>query len=480
MAIERLAARARRLVFPVTLAVPVALAGCGLPAPPSFAPASYARRDAGSEVDVWAAISAPSRRTPLAGRPPGNAPVPTPLRAADAVALALCNDRDLRATVLELGVPEGMLRQAELLPNPAVEFDLRRTSDRAQPLQADVRIEYALTRALLTPARGAVAAHDLQAARLDAAASVLEAAFSATVLHARWEAAEERLRLARVSLATFAAARDGADALTQAGNISAIPAAAARASHEEARVVVARRELDALVAREALAARLGIADPARLVAAGPAVEPEAPATTLDEEKVVAGNLRLRATGERLVALAKKTGLLRLEGQTPDVVVDGHGEQDGLFVELGGGARISVPLFDRKQGSIAATEARYDGLAERFQAQARRLRAESRVVAAEVRVTDACARQYPTTILPARRNVLAETILMMNAMHASVFDVLDARRRLAEAESAAVDAIERQKIAHARALLLGNGGDAPLPQAPMSPRTAFEVPGEMTH
>jgi cobalt-zinc-cadmium efflux system outer membrane protein len=375
-----------------------------------------------------------------------------------------------------------MLRQAELLPNPAVEFDLRRTSDRAQPLQADGRIEYALTRALLTPARGAVAAHDLQAARLDAAASVLEAAFSATVLHARWEAAEERLRLARVSLATFAAARDGADALTQAGNISAIPAAAARASHEEARIGVARRELDALVAREALAARLGIADPALLVAAGPAVEPEAVANgpALDEEKVVAGNLRLRATGERLVAIAKKTGLLRLEGQTPDVVVDGHGEQDGLFVELGGGARISVPLFDRKQGSIAATEARYDGLAERFQAQARRLRAESRVVAAEVRVTDACARQYPTTILPARRNVLAETILMMNAMHASVFDVLDARRRLAEAESAAVDAIEQQKIAHARALLLGNGGDAPLPQAPMSPRTAFEVPGEMTH
>lgn len=464
------------------LAATVGILGCGAPPPPSFAPASYARRDAGSEVDVWAAISAPSRRTPLAGRPPGNAPVPTPLRAADAVALALRNDRDLRATVLELGVPEGMLRQAELLPNPAVEFDLRRTSDRAQPLQADVRIEYALTRALLTPARGAVAAHDLQAARLDAAASVLEAAFQATVLHARWEAAEERLRLARVSLATFAAARDGADALTEAGNISAIPAAAARASHEEARIVVARRELDALVAREALAARLGIADPARLVAAGPAVEPEAVANgpALDEEKVVAGNLRLRATGERLVALAKKTGLLRLEGQTPDVVVDGHGEQDGLFVELGGGARISVPLFDRKQGSIAATEARYDGLAERFQAQARRLRAESRVVAAEVRVTDACARQYPTTILPARRNVLAETILMMNAMHASVFDVLDARRRLAEAESAAVDAIEQQKIAHARALLLGNGGDAPLPQAPMSPRTAFEVPGEPTH
>ncbi|MFO0624343.1 MAG: hypothetical protein U0325_01900 [Polyangiales bacterium] len=55
--------------------------------------------------------------------------------------MALLNNRALRATLRELGIPRGRLMQAGLVLQPSVMVDVRRSTDPSQPIQMDVEVE---------------------------------------------------------------------------------------------------------------------------------------------------------------------------------------------------------------------------------------------------------------------------------------------------------------------------------------------------
>lgn len=365
----------------------------------------------------------------------------SPLSADVAVRLAMANNRAMRATLRELGVPRGALLQAGLLPNPAVEFDLRYQQDRSQPLQADVAVEFALTRALLAPARASAARAELEAARVRAAGAAVELGFTVRAAFFAVQAAEERLRIAQRSLDAFAAGRDLARSLREAGNVPALDVAQQEAAYESARVRVAELELERLDRREGLTRLLGLFGEETtwsVRGALSAVGPEDGGAEPTEARALRASLELEALRRRMEVNARRIGLSRAEGWAPDITLDVHGEQDGNSLEIGGGARVSLPVFDRRQGQRAALEAEFDGMMERYHGLAIDVRSALRALRNRVRSARARAVAYEAVILPTRQRVMDETVLQYNAMNAGVFQVLQARREQLDAELARVE------------------------------------------
>ena len=366
-----------------------------------------------------------------------------PLTADAAVRIALLNNRELRASLRELGVARGRLVQAGLLPNPEIEVDLRHQQDREQPLQAEILVEYDLTRALLAPKRADVARADLEAARYRAAAAVVETGYEVRAAFYGLQAALARLGIAVRALDAFAAARDAASALFEAGNVPELDVATQEAAYQSARATVAQLELAVLDRREQVQRLLGLHGDATGWTAAAALPPVPADLDLPagiERRALLASIELAELRSRLEAIARRTGLARTEGWLPDISVDVHAEQDGPTWEVGGGARFTLPVFDRNQGTVAAHEAEFDALMERYHGAAIDLRSAAREARNRLLAAYARARQYHEIIVPARRRVVEQTLLQYNAMQIGVFQLLQARREELDAELAHVGAL----------------------------------------
>jgi outer membrane protein, heavy metal efflux system len=393
-----------------------------------------------------------------------------PLTADAAVRIALLNNRELRASLRELGIARGQYVQAGLLPNPAVGFDIRQSTDRTQPLQIDVHVEYDLTRAILAPIRAGAAQADLEAARYKSAASVIEGGFQVRAGFYAFQAAQQRLAIAARVIDAFAASRDAARALLQAGNVAELDVATQEAAYESARATVAQLELDMLEQRERLQRLLGLhgEETAWQVKAPLPSVPDAIDVPVDlERRALKASLELAETRSRLEAAARRTGLSRTEGWLPDIALDFHSEQDGRAFEIGGGARIALPIFDHKQGTTAAREAEFDAMMERYHGAAVDIRSAAREAKNRLRSAHTRSRQFQQVIVPARKRVLEQTLLQYNAMQVGVFQLLQARREQLDADLAHVETLRGFWTAKAAldALLDGRRVGAPSMAAP---------------
>jgi cobalt-zinc-cadmium efflux system outer membrane protein len=382
-----------------------------------------------------------------------------PLDADAAVRVALSNNRALRATLRELGIPRGRLLQAGTVPNPSVMVDLRQSTDPTQPLQVDIEVEYDLTGAILAPLRADVARSELDAARVRAAGEVIAVGYRVRAAYYRAQAARQRLAIAQQALDTFAAARDAARSLLAAGNRARIDLASREAAYQRERITVAQAELTVLTANEHMQRLLGLSgDDTRWQLAGAlrALPESLRATENTERAAVEASLELREARARLEALARRTGLYRARGALPEISIDAHAEQDNQFWEIGGGVRVSLPIFDRQQGNLRAAEAEFDGLRERYVGTAIDLRSAARETVGRLRLAHARARQWRDVIAPARARVMEETQLQYNAMQLGVFQLLTARREQLDAELEAIDALRDYWISAAAmdALLAG--------------------------
>ncbi len=371
-----------------------------------------------------------------------------PLDADAAVRIALVNNRELRATLRELGVARGRLLQAGLLANPLVDVEI--APERQTGFVA--RVEWDVATLLLTPLRAEAASADLDVARFDAAGMVIETGYMVRDAFHELLAAEEQLAVAQRQLDALAAARDAARALQTAGNFAALAVSAREAVYEEERVHVAEMELTALVAREEVQRLLGLhGEEASWTTAGPL--PPVPAEASDppdtERRAVEASLELRAMQRRMVAAARRAGLARTEGIIPELLVDVHilvGDQTavggGFFTgaptTIGGGLSLRIPVFDRGDGLVAAYEHQLDAWYERYVGVAIDVRSAARESRARLLSSRARAQHYADTVLPARQRVLDQTLLQYDAMQVSVFQLLDALRARQETEMAAID------------------------------------------
>ena len=392
-----------------------------------------------------------------------------PLTVDVAVQIALLNNRELRGALREVGVERGALVQAGLLPNPTVEIDIRDPGRGNLPLQRDYFIGYELTRALLTPLRVGVAKADLEAGRYRAASDVVELAYRVRVAFYALQAAEQRLAIVQRTLEALAAARDAAQALFDAGNTRSVDLASEIAAYESARARAGEVELEVFERREEMQAMLGLYGTETQWTTTPAL-PTLPGDTgipADlERQAVTASLDMSQTKMRLEAIAKRTGLARTEGWLPDITVDAHVEKDENAWERGGGASVRLPIFDRNQGTVARYQAEFDALMERYQGLAISVRSaarrsHNRLVSAHTR-----AKQYETTIVPARNEVMRQMVLQYNAMQVGVFQLLQARGQQLDTELAYVETLREYWSAKAAldALLAGHAPSVAVPAA----------------
>jgi hypothetical protein len=178
----------------------------------------------------------------------------TPLDADGAVRVALLMNRELRATLREIGVVRGHLLQAGLLPNPLIEAELLPERN----TEASLRVEWDLAGLVLAPMRAHAASAEVDVSRYAAADAVVATGLGAREAFYAVQAASERLAIAQRALDALAASRDAARALALAGNLPALDVAAYEAEFEEERARVADVELDLVVARETAHRALGL------------------------------------------------------------------------------------------------------------------------------------------------------------------------------------------------------------------------------
>lgn len=377
-----------------------------------------------------------------------------PLDADAAVRIALVNNRELRATLRELGVARGRVLQAGLLPNPFVDAEV---SPERQTALA-IRVEYDVAGFLLAPLRSEAAYADLDVARFEAAGLVIETGYHVREAFYDLLAREESLAIAQRQLDALAAARDAAHALADAGNLRELDVAARDAAYEEERVHVAEMELASIVAREHVQRLLGLhgSDTAWVTTGPLAAVPSEPTDPDDlERRAMDASLELRAMQGRMIGAARRAGLARAEGVLPELLVDVHAllgdpTSGAGGVAIGAGIGVRLPIFDRGDGRVAAYEHRLDAYFERYVGLAIDVRSSARESRARVLSAQSRSTHYATVVLPARQRVLDQTLLQYDAMQVSIFQLLDALRMRRESELASVDT-RREYWASAAAL-----------------------------
>ncbi len=387
-----------------------------------------------------------------------------PLDADAAVRVALLNNRELRARLLELGVARGMLIEARTVANPHFEVELlpERNSD------IEIGIEYEITSVILAPMRARAAAAELEAARHEVASDVVSLAQRVRVAFFALQAGHQQLAIAQQALDAFAAGHEAAQALLAAGNIAPLDAAAQVVSYERARVIVAQLELELTNRRERVQTLLGLHGAALDWRPVEQLEPaptQLPDDTNLETRAIAANLRLAATHSRIEAARRRVELARVDGWMPDIELDVHalhagGEPSTAPGEpwgIGGGIAIEIPLFDRGRGAIQARRSELAALAQRREGVGIDVRSAARVLRSHLQSAHGRARHFQEVILPAQRSVTEHTLLQYNAMAVGIFAVLQARRDELELELTYVDTLREYWSADAtlQAMLAGS-------------------------
>jgi len=392
--------------------------------------------------------------------PPPREEAPGPIRLDQAIVLAVERSPELAVAELEMEAAGARREQAGLRPNPDVAFEFENL-DWDLPGASDSEITVALSQRFeLGGKRGARVAHaeslaavvrwDRELVRRDVIREVTVAFSSGLGAQERLAVAEETLALAREVAASV-------EQKVSTGAISPVEETRARVAVSRASVDLeaARRELD--LAGRLLALHWGSATPGFTSLVG----------ELDTLATVPGRSLLAASLMRNPEVARwadetraRNTRLRLEQSlaTPDLSLLGgirrlEASDQNTFV-LGFG--LPLPLFDRNQGAVreatvAMNQASREGTAARW-------RAERALTAAATRmeIAQSVVRGLRTAVIPGAQATFDEIRRGYELGKFTYLDVLDARRSLAEARSAEIDALVDLALARAETESLVGG------------------------
>lgn len=357
-----------------------------------------------------------------------------PLTVERAVRVALLSNRGLKAALEEIGISRADYRQALLPRNPAVEGEIRLGSGRERP--GELVVMQDLISILLVPLRRRVANGAVRQATLRAADAALE-------LAAETRAAFYDLQAAGRAHALWgkvaSAAQAGADlALRQheVGNITDLDVENEQALYEQAKVELARSQVEVLAARERVNRAMGtwgeqvswsVADEL------PDLPPGEGSLEGLEAQAVSQRLDLAALAAEVRTLAQAVPLARYS-QFFELRAGLHFEREPEGARTTGPAvEIAIPLFDRGQAAVSRAEAQLRQAEDRYAALAIEIR--SHVRAARDRLASARQRveYYRDVVLPRRQRIVDQTQLQFNGMLVGVYQLLQARQGQISAE-----------------------------------------------
>jgi cobalt-zinc-cadmium efflux system outer membrane protein len=400
-----------------------------------------------------------------------------------AVEIALVNSPDLTVMYEDLGISQADMVQAGLLKNPTLgaEIGLPVTPKGFSELRFSLLQDF--LDLFVLPARKQIAREQFEADTLRVAHEALQVAAEAEKDFVAVQVASELLAFRRTVLETDRAAAELANKQFEAGNTSTLDQATQRAAYEQAKLDVAREELELLETRERLNRRLGLwgeASTWRLIESLPPL----PASETPVEHLEATALRQRldvASAQTQAELLKKAVRLarstRLIGRL-EIGVDAHKDPDGPRV-VGPNLVIELPIFDQRQAMIARLEAQQRQQERRLVGLSVDARSEVRLADARMRAARQVVVHYRDTVLPLRKTVLEQSLLHYNGMFISPYQLLLAKEAEVDARRGAIEALRDYWIARAD-LARALGGSLPKPPSKPAPAVPATQPEGTQH
>ena len=356
-----------------------------------------------------------------------------PLTVERAVEVAFVHNRDVQATLEELGIARAELIAASTVRNPLAHGELRFPPNPVRPFE--VGLAQSLLDLLQLRGRKKQGRAQFEAAQVRVSAAILNFASEVRARYFELLAARQVLLRHLTLMQAQAVGAELAGRQHQAGNISDLDLENEQARYEQVKLSQARAELDELEARELLIARLGLQERAELKL--PDAFPPAPASEASEEEVVAQlearRLDLRIARREIEAARHSVGVAGkavLEG----VELGGHFEREPDGRQTAGPSlEVPIPLFDRGAAHKTRATSLLRQAQQRHAALLATARSEARSARERVLEARARAEYLRGVVIPRRDRILKLTQLEYNAMLKGPYQLIEARQGLASAE-----------------------------------------------
>jgi cobalt-zinc-cadmium efflux system outer membrane protein len=375
------------------------------------------------------------------------------LSVEGAVQVALLNNRGLQAVYEDLELAQAEVVQAGLLKNPVFSGEVRFATSGGEGPAVVLDVAQDFVGLLSMPLRKGRAEAEFAAAKARVTGAVVDMAARVRVAFYEYQACVQVKEMRAAVLSAFEASYELARRVHSAGNSRELDVLNERDVCEQARMDLAVAEDACVQARERVNGLMGVWG-MQTRWRGVARLPELPAddgVPADlERRAVESNLDLVASRREIEVAARTLGIVEPLGWLTemDVGVAAERELEGTW-SVGPSVSVPIPLFDQGQGATgrAMAELRREG--ERYYARGVEVRSGARAAGAAVEGARSRARYYERVIVPLRERIVEQTQLQYNAMQASAFQLLEAKRHEIEAGAAWIEAVRDYWVARAR-------------------------------
>lgn len=361
---------------------------------------------------------------------------------------AFSQNPDFAAIGREIGIAEGERRQAGLIPNPELSWEVEDT--RRHTSTTTVTLSQALelggkrgARIEVAEAGQAIARLELERQRNSLRADVIQA------FHAALRA-QTALELAQQSQALTERGLRVVEGRVRAGQSSPVEATRAQVQLAQAEAAVRRARTERGVANQVLARLTGSAEARfdRLDASNLSPGPAPQAEPLLAKVEQTAEWRLAAAQiERGDASLGSEKAQRIPNLTVSLGSQ-YSREDRERVNVVG-LSMPLPLFDRNQGNILAAARRADQARDLRNAVELRLRSETRSALEQWGTAMGEVQAYDRTILPAAQQAVDTATRGFEMGKFAFLDVLDAQRTLIEARGLYLEALAQATDAQAQ-------------------------------
>lgn len=364
----------------------------------------------------------------------------TPITLGDAWGQVLQTNPSLMAGDRNVGIAEGERRQAGVIPNPELSWEVEdtRSATRTTTVQISQPIELGGKRgARIEMAERGIdsAAIGQEQLRNELRAEVVGAFQGALLAKMRQELAEQSQRLSERGVAVV-------DARVKAGKASALEASRARLQYEEVRLEAARARDQHINAMNQLLALIG--------ASSTNGEPSLSGDVTDMP-AIPSEVALLSRLDKVPQM--RLARVEIDRQEAGIEVEKSRRIPDLTVSLGSqyssadrervnlvGLSMPLPLFDRNQGNVLAASRRADQARDLRNAAELRLRSEVQQAYQQWRTAQGAISGFEGDLLASADSALENTTRGFQMGKFGFIDVLDAQRTLIDVRSRYLQAL----------------------------------------
>jgi len=366
-----------------------------------------------------------------------------------AVQIALANSPRLHAAIADLDISRGELGAA--LGLGPVDVDLSERFGKfddvrmVRPYEFEITLIQNLEGLITAPRLRAAGRSDIEATQAAITAMALRVAGKTEIAFHDLIAAQQEVELRRTAFDAADAAATIRERMHDAGNTTDLAQARDRDAREQARVDLGRAEAEVEVARETLNALLGLSGEQtkwKAISTLDALPDAAPALDDLEAAAVKENLSLVEGNARVNSAENRLGAENVRAWLPTFGIGAAIVNHGAGVEVGPALRLGIPLFDHRSGQRTRAKAEVTKAESELTAVAVELRASARAARIRALAAYAEAKHIRDVVLPLRQQIVDQTLLHYNAMDANPFELIVARRELADAGHQYLDALRR--------------------------------------